>query len=468
MSGLFYLGTAVTIGLIVAASYLSGRKVKSEEDFNRGRAGLGMTMGSLLGTIIGGSATVGTSQLAFTYGFSAWWFTLGYGLSFLVMALLISDRLRTKGILTFSALIRNEYGQRAGNVNAILSPFGLAVNIITQVLSGVSLITLLFPQVSFTAQAAFIALLMLLYTVFGGMKSIGAAGIVKTLLICPAMFLCAFLALKDVGGVGTFWTAFPRTQYFSLFARGLKTDLGAAVSTLLGVLTSQTYMQVIMAAGTERISKAGLSLSALIGILFGVAGVMVGLYMRYITPAEVLAVPELVQTAAATALPTFIQTHFSPFVAGLILSTLLISVVGTGASLALSVCTVIKKDMVDRLSPKFREGKKALSFSRFLLFLLLLVTTVCVRFFDSYIMDVSFLSLGLRANSTFAPLLFALFFPKKVPGKYAVTAMITGVGLMLLLKIVGSPVDPSLAGVGLSILIMLIGMLSGRKNEPRK
>ena len=32
-----------------------------------------------MGTLVGGSSTIGTAQLAFDYGISAWWFTLGGG-----------------------------------------------------------------------------------------------------------------------------------------------------------------------------------------------------------------------------------------------------------------------------------------------------------------------------------------------------------------------------------------------------
>lgn len=464
MSVMFYLGAAVTIGLIVLTGWLSGRKVKNDEEFNRGSAGLGLTVGCILGTIVGGSSTIGTAQLAFNYGFSACWFTLGSGISLLLMALFTSDRLRNRGVLTISGLIGSEYGEKARTVNALLNTFGVTVNIISQILSGTALTALLFPGLSLTAQTACIACLMLLYIVFGGIKSVSTAGMVKTLLIFPAMFICAFFALKDAGGAAVFTGVFPKEQYFSLFARGIKTDSGAALSTVLGVLTTQAYMQAVMSACGDRSARIALFFCAAIVIPLGVAGVAVGLYMRYITPAEVLAVPELAQAAAKTALPTFIQSQFSPFFSGLILSILLITVIGSGASLALSACTVIKRDIVDRLTPRFREGKKALGFSRALVIILLTVTAVCMRFFNSYIVDVAFFSFGFRAASTFAPLICTLFFSGKVPDRYAIAAMGAGVGTVLLVKFAGSPVDPSIAGVVLSLIIMAAGLISGRRD----
>ena len=39
-----------------------------------------------MGTLVGGASTIGTAQLAYSFGFSAWWFTLGAGLGCVMLA----------------------------------------------------------------------------------------------------------------------------------------------------------------------------------------------------------------------------------------------------------------------------------------------------------------------------------------------------------------------------------------------
>lgn len=79
MTFMYYTGAVVVLALITAVGLYSGRQVKSAEDFAIGgrKAGTGIVAGSIIGTLVGGASTIGTAQLAFTNGFSAWWFTLG-------------------------------------------------------------------------------------------------------------------------------------------------------------------------------------------------------------------------------------------------------------------------------------------------------------------------------------------------------------------------------------------------------
>ena len=94
MSLWLLLGAAVALGLITAVGIWSGRQVKSAEDFSGGsaKAGPAVVAGTIIGTLVGGSSTVGTSQLAFSFGLSAWWFTLGSGIGCLLLALFFHKR----------------------------------------------------------------------------------------------------------------------------------------------------------------------------------------------------------------------------------------------------------------------------------------------------------------------------------------------------------------------------------------
>ena len=72
-------GVFITVFLFVLCGVYSGRRVKTAEDFTVSgkRAGGLMVAGTILGTMIGGASTIGTAQMAFAGGLSAWWFTLG-------------------------------------------------------------------------------------------------------------------------------------------------------------------------------------------------------------------------------------------------------------------------------------------------------------------------------------------------------------------------------------------------------
>jgi Na+/proline symporter len=55
------IGILLTVGLLLAVSILSGRKVKDAHSFaTGGKAGSWMVCGAILGTLVGGQSTIGT------------------------------------------------------------------------------------------------------------------------------------------------------------------------------------------------------------------------------------------------------------------------------------------------------------------------------------------------------------------------------------------------------------------------
>ncbi len=79
LSSIHLLSMAAVLLLVTAVGIYSGRKIKSAADFATGgrSAGSLLVAATIMGTLVGGASTIGTAQLAFRYGFSAWWFTLG-------------------------------------------------------------------------------------------------------------------------------------------------------------------------------------------------------------------------------------------------------------------------------------------------------------------------------------------------------------------------------------------------------
>jgi SSS family solute:Na+ symporter len=117
---------AMTIGFVLAGGLYAARSVKSAEGFSLGgrSAGIPMIAGSIAGTCVGGGATVGTAQLAGSIGLSAVWFTIGVGLSLLVMGLIYARPLRYTGLETISQYLVENYGKELGVLPVLLHLWG--------------------------------------------------------------------------------------------------------------------------------------------------------------------------------------------------------------------------------------------------------------------------------------------------------------------------------------------------------
>lgn len=103
-----------------------------------------LVAGTIAGTLVGGSSTIGTAQLAYTYGLSAWWFTIGAGLGCLILGLVFVKPLRNSGCNTIQQVISSEYGAASGIITSVLASFGIMLNIVAQILSANALMTSMF------------------------------------------------------------------------------------------------------------------------------------------------------------------------------------------------------------------------------------------------------------------------------------------------------------------------------------
>ena len=82
LSVVHIISLVLTLAVVLGCGIYSSRRVKSADDFDVGgrSAGVIMVAGSIVATIIGGAATIGTAQGGFTFGLGAWWFTMGSGM----------------------------------------------------------------------------------------------------------------------------------------------------------------------------------------------------------------------------------------------------------------------------------------------------------------------------------------------------------------------------------------------------
>ena len=481
------LGIVLSIVLIEVVGIWSSRKVKTADDFSRagGKAGTWVVCGTIMGTLIGGQSTVGTAQLAFTYGISAWWFTLGAALGCVVLAIGYVIPLRRSGCTTLLEVVSKEYGKKAEILGSILCSLGMFVSVVAQILSASALLMTLFP-IKFYLAAAISCLVMMIYVVFGGLWSAGLGGIVKLILLCISSLAGGIIVLSLTDGYHGIMTAiedmmsffktpqsdvstFVSERYNNLLARGAAKDIGSGLSVILGVLATQSYAQGIWAAKTDSAARKGAMWSALLTIPIGAACVLIGLYMRghYVTAEEMNLIAEAgktlpenigVMATTAQAFPLFITRHMLPeFLGGIVLGTLLITVIIGGSGLTLGSSTILVRDVFMKINPSLSESAKNLKVSRLTIIGILLMSVfVAATFSGSFINDLGFLSMGLRSTAVFVPLTLALFFPKRFKYKWIVVSIIAGTAALILTQILKLPVDGIFVGLGVSVLCCLL------------
>lgn len=452
MGMLHYAGAVLVLLLITSLGLYSGSRVKTAGDFVSGgrRTGVGIVAGSIMGTIVGGASTIGTAQFAFSHGLSAWWFTLGGGMACLVLGCVYAKPMYEGGCSTMPQMIAREYGQTAATTTAVLTSMGNFISIVSQVLSCAALVTsvALLPAGAVTSLTV---LLMLAYVAFGGVWGTGIVGIAKIVLVVVSVGLCGLSALYWQGGIDAFTAVLPPERYFNLIGRGISKDLGAGVSLILGIVTTQAYIQAIVSARSLGVARAGAVISAAIIPLIGAAGVLVGLYMR-------VHFPDIVP---ATALPLFVLTYVPPLFAGMILATLFITAVGTAAGVSLGLSSILCNDIYCVYgNPGASDARKLLVSRLLLVGILVAAGLISLVNIGSLILEWSILSMALRGVAGFGILTAALFLPGRIPVSFALAGMLAGVACVLAgIPLFGHVMNPLFPGIGVSLLVLGAGFL---------
>lgn len=450
---LFLISFLATLFIIIAVIWGGKTKARSSSDYSlSGRqAGPWNVFGAITGTLVGGASTIGTAQLAFMWGLSAWWFTLGAGLACLVLGLFIAVPLRQSNVETIPEFIARYHGNRARIFASLFSAVGMFIQIVAQLLACGAILAVLFDM-QLVWSAAVSSLLVLLFTLGGGMKSAGLTGMIKMGLIYLTMIVAGAIVFYKSGGLTSFLGHFPDDPWFNLFGYGVSEGISDLLSMVVGVISTQTYLQAVFSAKDGGTARRGALLSAVLIPPLGLLGVLVGLFMKQTMP----------ELQSALALPTFILNYMPGLLAGIAFATLLIAAAGTASGLALGVATTLK---VDVLRWNFSNQGRELSSFR------LLTTAVVASAFvlllcnlGSAIMDWSFLSMGLRGATLFFPLIFAVFmkdYDLRLAG--ALSILIAPLCVVACGVLQCDFVDPLYLGLGISLAFFLGGFLRKRR-----
>ncbi|SDF58815.1 solute:Na+ symporter, SSS family [Sporolituus thermophilus DSM 23256] len=452
LSPVHMIGLLVTLTAVTVTGLYAARKVRNAADFAVGghKSGVTMIAGTIIGTIIGGASTVGTAQLAFTVGLSAWWFTLGTGIALLVMGLFYAAPLRKSNLQTMPQYLAISYGPLAGPLTSLASSIGIFFSIVSSILAAVPIISAIF-QIDAAYAAGIVFFLIVVYVFFGGVWGTGLIGTLKTVLIYITLVAVGALTYTGMGGVTGFLQAFPADPWLNLVGRGLWADLGSALSLLVGTISTQTYIQAIYAARDIQAARRGAVVAALITLPAGIPAVMAGMYMRVHHPT----------IAPIDALPLFILYYLPPWLGGVAIAALLLAAIGSAAGLALGVATMLSRDILSEVWGISGDRRLLWANRIAVLGVTLLATLFTFGNLKSLVLEWNFLSMGLRGAGIFLPLTAAVFWPGRIGPAYAIWSMAGGAGAALLWKILfPSGIDPLYAGLGVNALMLAAGAVA--------
>ena len=371
------------------------------------------------------------------------------------MALFYAKPLRASGLTTVAEFLVTNYGKPAGWLATVSSCAGIFFSIVASTLTALHLVAGIFG-VNLYASAALILLITAGFVFFGGISGSGMAGIMKIVFVFASIFVGGVLAFFEMGGSAGLTAAFPAHPWFSLFGRGMEDGLFSLCSMIVGVISTQTYVQALFSAKDSKTAAVGCVTAACIVIPVGLPSVMIGMFMHAHHP----------DINSIDALPLYLSTYLPDWLGGIGLAALLLSALGSIAGLALGIGTMISRDIISKLW-RSATSVNLLWASRFSVLLATVAAIVFVFFhLDSSVLEWNYLSMALRGSGIFLPLTFCVFFPNKVRASMGVAAMGAGIFAALFWKNI-SPwqINSLFPALVYNLIFLAIGLWWGKKGE---
>lgn len=410
--------------------------------------------GGLVGLLAGGATCVGTAQLAYTEGLSAWWFTLGAGVGLALVAVWGRARLAgsKRADKPLPALLLDEFGPACARLATAVVVLVAIAALTVQLLAGMAVLgatTRLDGRWSILACAALAAA----WAIWGRRTGARFAAVVAA-LVAVVVLVAGVVAASGASG----WAGLPYGGYRDLV--GPDFGVGTGVAALLGVVTASAVAQLVTTGRlTARGQTAGKMASrggapgaaaplfaAVLVVLCGAAGVLVGLSMRTTQP----------DLMSALALPAFLCERLPVGLGWAMCAALLVCVVTTSAMLA------------DRMAELLRPHRPRIG--RVAPVLGLLAAGVVLAEVDAggLMLSWSIGAICLLGCAGFAVRTAALVLPGRVGWRWAVAAVVCGALCTIVGPVVPTPaLSPVWAGAGVSVVIMLVGLLVGRRRSTR-
>ncbi len=352
---IIYFAVILVIGLV------SRRKAKQADDFFvAGRKGSSLfIVGSLLATIIGGSATVGMAGLGFQRGLTGAWWLLAGSAGLIVMGIFFARKVRQYALYTLPELIEKQYDRRLALASSVLIVVAWIGIIAAQIIAAGKIMSILGMGSEMLWMIIF-SFVFITYTVLGGQHSVIRTDFFQSVIVFGGIFAGLGLLLSRLGG----WDGLQNSLSADMFAFPTSSQFGGAglASTLLVVgltyVVGPDMYSRIFCARDDATARASTFWTAGLIIPIAFAVTIIGMGAAVLFP----------DIAAEQALPMVISEVFSPLLGGIVLAALLCAMMSSADTTLLSAGTILTVDIIGAFRPS--PERNTLTNSRWLIVLL--------------------------------------------------------------------------------------------------
>ncbi len=465
MKSQFIIFLFAYFGLILLAGMGFSRRMKSLEDFFLASRKLpaGLIYLSLTAAWFGATSILVSADEALKSGISSFWLIgLPAVATVVILAVFLARPLYRLSIMTLPDLVELRYGRTVRHLSSLLIIWYMAALAASQM---VALGNFLggFLNLSYFWSLVLGTGVVLLYSVFGGLRSVVVTDCVQFFLLAAGLTgLCLFLAdHTSFPGISFAARGLGRHGYFDFF-HNFKENSLIALSFTLAWTISPIALQRIQAARDVRAARKGLSATAAtLFLLYGFV-VLIGIFSLPLFPGQALSRPLVSEIIASKVSLIFGGVLFVAVVSA-ILSTM-DTAINTGA-------LGLTRDVYQQFFPSAKT--RPVLVSRLATIFVGISAFLIASRFQSILRTIG-LSSEILAEGFFVPGLAMIFLKRRLPmagllslclgGGFAVLSFLAAMNV-LSLNLPGWPFSVPW-GLALSLVGFLAGLILDLRKKP--
>nr|WP_319488971.1 sodium:solute symporter family protein [uncultured Caproiciproducens sp.] len=426
---LLYMAATVAIGLIVSKRKQSKLEKQSNDDFLMAGKSLGpfVLAGTLFAANTGGASTTGIATNVYKYGLSASWYVIAAGIGFVLVSF-IAPYFRKAQANTVPEIISKRYGKASHIFTAFTSIAALFMATGAQIIATASIISVL-TGIGFKIAAIITTIVVIIYTMVGGFKSVTAANLMHVLFITIGMSVAMFIMVnnKDVGGFGALFTkaqgihaaSGESLNLLSMTKIGFTTIIGYIVMYFMTFPTGQEIVQTYCSAKNGRSAKLGSVLAGLVSAAFAIIPAIIGLVAYVCIDGYAAAGAQKNALAEAT-------VRFAPpAVAGIVLAAVVAATMSSASGNMIGTATMVTNDIfTPYINKGVKDDKKEIWISRVAM-VVVGIFGLFVALTASNIISVMMGAFALRSAGPFAAFICGIFY-KNVTKRAGFISIVVG------------------------------------------
>ena len=298
---------------------------------------------ALAGLAVGGASTIGVAERAYKVGVSAGWYNAAWAAGALITGIFAIRRYRRFEVSTLPELIERYYTP-SGRVVAVVGQLAIQVVVTSlQYVAGGAILSSLMPQV-FTLRAGMVATAVVFVgiTLVGGFWAAGLTNVVNVAVIYLGICVGTAVTVGRAGGIAGLIARAPEGYPgYDLAGVGLPVIAAWFLVMATTAASTQSVVQIGLAAKDERAAQHGFLLGALLIVPVGFLSALLGMAARALHPG----------IAPTEALPRVVL-EMPPLLAGIILAGLWAADVSTATALLIGSATLVTNDVVKRFAAR--------------------------------------------------------------------------------------------------------------------